>query len=68
LENQIKLLIAERKRNEEALRQCEERFQSVSELTSDYSYAYRVEPDGELIHEWVTGALKRLTGFTKEEV
>ena len=61
LENRIDRL-------EQKLKKSEERYQSVSGLTSDISYAYRVEPDGGLIIEWVTGALKRLTGFTREEV
>ena len=61
LENRIDQL-------EQKLKKSEERYHSVSGLTSDFSYAYRVEPDGELINEWVTGALKRLTGFTKQEV
>ena len=60
--------ITERKNLEQELKKSEERYQSVSELTSDYSYAYRVEPDGELIIEWVTGAFEGLTGFTAEEV
>ena len=64
----ISIDITKRKNIEQELKKSEERYQSVSELTSDYSYAYRVEPDGELILEWVTGALKRLTGFTREEV
>jgi PAS domain S-box-containing protein len=66
--NGISIDITERKNIEEELKTSEERYQSVSELTSDYSYSYRVEPDGELILDWVTGALKRLTGFTREEV
>ncbi|NNL76758.1 MAG: response regulator, partial [Desulfobacterales bacterium] len=60
--------ITERKDVEQELKKSEERYQSVSEITSDYSYAYRVEPDGELTIEWVTGALKRITGFSREEV
>ena len=60
--------ITERKHFEEEMKKSEERYQSVSELTSDYSYAYRVEPDGELTFEWIAGALERLTGFTVEEL
>ena len=60
--------ITERKNLERELKKSEERYQSVSELTSDYSYAYQVEPDGELIIEWVTDAFENLTGFTAEEV
>ena len=61
LENRIDQL-------EQKLKKSEERYQSVSGLTSDFSYAYRVEPDGGLTIEWVTGALKQLTGFTRTEV
>ena len=78
LEQRIKALVrdaSERKKAEKellqaenALRQSEERYQIVTELTSDYAYAYRVDPDGKLVNEWVTGAFKRITGFTKEEL
>ena len=64
----VSIDITERKYIEQELIKSEKRYHSVSELTSDYSYAYRVEHDGELKLEWVTGALKRLTGFTKEEI
>ncbi|HIJ55742.1 MAG TPA: PAS domain S-box protein [Deltaproteobacteria bacterium] len=60
--------ITERKEAEGALRTSEDRHRAISELTSDYAYAYRVEPDGELINEWVTGALVSITGYTAEEV
>ena len=60
--------ITERNLIERELKKSERRYQSVSELTSDYSYAYQVKPDGEIELEWVTDALKRLTGFTREEV
>ncbi|MBT8350175.1 MAG: PAS domain S-box protein [Deltaproteobacteria bacterium] len=60
--------VTDQKYTEEALRKSEERYQAVSQLTSDYSYAYRVELDGELKSEWVTGALKDLTGFSQEEI
>lgn len=60
--------VTDQKHTEEALRKSEERYQAVSQLTSDFSYAYRVELDGELKSEWVTGALKDLTGFSQEEI
>jgi PAS domain S-box-containing protein len=52
----------------EALKLSQERYQIVSGLTSDYAYAYRVQPDGELVNEWVTGAFKRISGYTREEI
>jgi len=64
----IKEDITDRKRAEEALRESKNRYRAVSELTSDYAYAYRVEPDGELVNEWVTGALTRLTGYSYQEL
>ena len=51
-----------------ALTQSEARYRAVSELTSDFSYAYTVHEDGSLGIEWVTKALERLTGFTVEEL
>ena len=52
----------------ESLQETEERYRAVSELTSDYAYAFRVEPDGSLVREWVTGALVRIAGFTADEL
>ncbi len=63
---QLQQEITERVRVEEALQESEDRYRTVSELTS--AYAFRVEPDGELVREWVTGALVRITGFTADEL
>ncbi len=60
--------ITKRKAAEEALRESEDRYRIVTQLSSDYAYAYRVEPDGRLSQEWVTGTLTRITGFKPEEV
>lgn len=51
-----------------ALQASEIRYRSISELISDYAYAFRVEPDGKLTREWVTGAFTRITGYTSGEM
>jgi PAS domain S-box-containing protein len=52
----------------EQLRQSEERYRAVSELTSDYSFACRVEMDGRVVVEWVTDAFQRIVGCSAQEV
>lgn len=60
--------ISERKRIEEALRLSESRYRTISDLVSDYAYAVRIESGGRAELEWVTGAFRRITGFTKSEL
>jgi PAS domain S-box-containing protein len=48
----------------EALQASEARFRLVSELTSDYAYSFRVEPDQALFLEWYTPAFTTITGHT----
>lgn len=50
------------------LEESEARYRKVSELISDYAYAFTVEPDRSLTSEWVAGALERITGFTTQEL
>ncbi len=59
--------ISERKQTEKVLQESEERYRIVSELTSDYAYKDRVEPDGSIIPEWFTDSFSRITGYTLEE-
>jgi two-component system sensor kinase FixL len=60
--------VTRRRAAEEALRTSETRFRAVSELVSDYAYAFRVEQDGTLTAEWVTDALVNVTGYTANEL
>jgi len=64
----LALDITEQKLLEERLRQSEERYRIVSEITSDYAYAFRVEPDGKFVLEWITAAFSAISGFTPEEL
>ena len=53
---------------QEALRQSEERYRAISELTSDFAYSYRLEPSGMGIQEWIAGAFTKITGYRPDEV
>ncbi len=60
--------VTDSKLAQEALLASESRYRMVSEITSDYAYGYKVQPDGELVNEWVTGALERITGYSQLEL
>jgi len=53
---------------EKILKESEQRYRLISELTSDFAYSYRIEPDGKCFREWVTDAFQRITGYLPEEV
>jgi len=48
--------------------ECQDRYRIVSDLISDYAYAFRVGNDNELHFDWVAGALEAMTGFSSEEL
>ena len=50
------------------LRLSEARYRHVSRMTSDYAFAYRLTPEGEVVREWVTDAFYRITGYSEAEV
>lgn len=52
----------------DALRRSEERYQALSELTSDFAYAFRFSEDGVPELEWVSEGLTQVTGLTAEEL
>lgn len=51
-----------------ALRQSEERYRLVSEISSDYVYSLRVDRSGTPVCEWITDRFTQITGFTPEEI
>jgi PAS domain S-box-containing protein len=52
----------------DSLRASEERYRIVSELGSDLSFSFLVQPDGSVEGEWVTNALEPITGFRVAEM
>ncbi|MDP3149601.1 MAG: PAS domain S-box protein [Ignavibacteria bacterium] len=59
--------ITERKQAEDGLRASEERFRLISNLTSDYLFATKINEDGKVEFDWATGAFEKITGYTIEE-
>lgn len=51
-----------------ALEISQHRYRMISEMTSDYAYAFQVQPDGSLVREWVTDAYRIVTEYTPEEI
>ncbi len=60
--------INEREKAEEALKQSEMRYRIISDISSDYAYALKVEEDGSLKNLWITGAFEKMTGYTRDEI
>jgi PAS domain S-box-containing protein len=60
--------VVERVRTEQTLRESEQRYRALSELTSDLAYGLRVEADGNLLLEWVTEAVSQVTGYSAAEL
>ncbi len=50
------------------LRESEERYRILSELSSDYSFAAHMGADRSIDFVWASDGLERITGFTTEEL
>jgi len=48
--------------------QAQARYRAVSELTSDYAYALRVEPDSRFVFEWITEPFSQIAGLELDEL
>ena len=61
-------VITDRVLAEAALRESEERFRRVSELTTDLAFSCIRSPGGAFRFDWLSGAVERITGHTREEL
>lgn len=52
---------------EEKLKASEQRYRSISSLTSDYLFATKVTETGELKLDWVAGSFEKITGYSLPE-
>ena len=60
--------VAEHKQAQDKLRESEKRYQSISELTSDYVYHISVSPDKQMKVDWMTEDFANITGYTPDDV
>lgn len=60
--------ITPRRKAEEALRASEQEHRVIAELTSDYAYQCRVDPNGDIVMVSVTEGFTRITGYTFDEI
>ncbi len=51
-----------------ALHESEDRYRTLSGLTSDFVYASEVEPDGRVVLSWANSAFVAATGYTPKEL
>ncbi len=65
--NQVAVAI-DRHNVQSALFESEARFRVVSDMTSDFAYAMKIEQDNSSAIIWVTDAVFRITGFSREEM
>jgi PAS domain-containing protein len=52
----------------DALREEAGRDRRIAELVADFSYGFRVEPDGSVVNEWLRGDVAGVTGFDGVEL
>lgn len=56
--------LTERRATEEALRQSEERYRVISQLTSDYVFSILLYPDGKVEFTWASDKINEIIGYS----
>ena len=59
--------ITEKKKIEEALALSEQRYRTISNLTSDYLFSTQADENGFHKVVWIAGSFEKITGYTVEE-
>lgn len=67
LEKRVEARTAELAISNEALRQSEFRYQTVTELISEYAYSAYINPVGYPVHDWLTPSVEKVTGYSPTE-
>jgi len=67
-EEEIKVLKTPSKIDDKVLTSSEDIYKIVSNLTSDFAYAFRINEQNKLEYEWGFGALEKITGYTRQEL
>lgn len=60
--------ITGRKKTEDSLKETKERYQQVTELTSDFIFKIIVTSDGQMVLESITQRFTDLTGYSPDEI
>ena len=60
--------VVARRLAEEELRDSREHYRAVSELSSDFSFGFRITSDDSFELEWVTEAFTRITGHSRSHI
>lgn len=59
--------ITEKKKVEQLLRENEERYRAISNLTSDYLFSTKADENGVHHLVWIAGSFEKITGYTIDE-
>ncbi len=63
----LKMEIDARKKAEFMLRESENKYRTISNLTSDYVFEDEVLADGAIAEIWMAGSFEKMSGYSREE-